>query len=223
VCCSALQCEHTHGTRDNAIPFLVLCCSVLQCVAVCCSVLQCVAVWTYTRHTRQCHSLPRVVLQCVAVCCGAFAILFQSRSYNNCVAMCCSVLQCVAVCCSVLQWCKRTNTVHSPFSSRAGAMTIALQCVAVCCSVLQCVAVCCSVLQCVAVWCSHVRGRILCIRHSLLEPELWLFALKLPPKIHQDRRTQISRYLALQIRIKILSNLNGYRGIWLSGFGGFRK
>jgi len=35
----------------------IVCCSVLQCVAVCCSVLQCVAV---------CCS----VLQCVAVCCS---------------------------------------------------------------------------------------------------------------------------------------------------------
>ena len=35
----------------------IMCCSVLQCVAVCCSVLQCVAV---------CCS----VLQCVAVCCS---------------------------------------------------------------------------------------------------------------------------------------------------------
>jgi len=32
--------------------------------------------------------------QCVAVCCSVL----------QCVAVCCSVLQCVAVCCSVLQW-----------------------------------------------------------------------------------------------------------------------
>ena len=43
--------------------------------------------------------------------------MHQSLQRNQCVAVCCSVLQCVAVCCSVLQ------------------------CVAVCCSVLQCVAV----------------------------------------------------------------------------------
>ena len=56
----------------------LMCCSVLQCVAVCYSVLQCVAV---------CFS----VLQCVTVCCSVL----------QCAAVCCSVLQCVAVCCSV--------------------------------------------------------------------------------------------------------------------------
>ena len=62
--------------------------------------------------------------------------------------MCCRVLQqCVAVCCSVVQ-------------SRAGRLSWnVLQCVGVCCSVMQCVAVCCSVLQCVAVSCSQERGR----------------------------------------------------------------
>jgi len=34
VCCSVLQC-------------VAVCCSVLQCVAMCCSVLQCVAVSPY--------------------------------------------------------------------------------------------------------------------------------------------------------------------------------
>ena len=42
LCCSVLQ-------------YVAVCCSVLKCVAVCCSVLQCVAL---------CCS----VLQCVAVC-----------------------------------------------------------------------------------------------------------------------------------------------------------
>jgi len=76
--------------------YVVMCCSVLQCVAVCCSVLQCVAV---------CCSVPLVVIKhtltyectdlldkCVAVCCSVL----------QCVAACCSVLQCVAVCCSVI-------------------------------------------------------------------------------------------------------------------------
>jgi len=57
----------------------VLCCSMLQYVAVCCSVLQCVAVC--------CN-----VLQCIAVCCSVL----------QCVAVSCSVLQSVAECCSVL-------------------------------------------------------------------------------------------------------------------------
>ena len=58
----------------------IVCCSVLQCVAVCCSVVQCVAVC--------CR-----VLQSVAVCCSVL----------QCVAACCSVLQCVSLCCSVLK------------------------------------------------------------------------------------------------------------------------
>jgi len=58
---------------------LLVCCSVLQCVAVCYS---CVAVC--------CSVLQSVtrVLQCVAVCCRVLLV-------------CCSVLQCVAVCCRV--------------------------------------------------------------------------------------------------------------------------
>ena len=60
--------EHVHANEH------VVCCSVLQCVAVCCNVLQCVAV---------CCS----VLQCVVVCCSAL----------QCAAVCCGVLQCVAV------------------------------------------------------------------------------------------------------------------------------
>ena len=59
----------------------VLCCTMLQCVAVCCSVLQCVAVCCSVLH---CHS----VSQCVEVCCSA------SISLTHC-AVCCTVLQCV--------------------------------------------------------------------------------------------------------------------------------
>ena len=62
------------------MPYVAVCCRVLQCVAVCCSVLPCVAV---------CCS----VLQCVEVCCRTL----------QCVAVCCSMLQCVAVRCRVLQ------------------------------------------------------------------------------------------------------------------------
>jgi len=49
---------------------------------------------------------------------------------NECVAVCCSVLQCVAMGCNVLQ--------------RAEYLAVRIQngCVAVCCSVLQCVAAC---------------------------------------------------------------------------------
>jgi len=42
VCCSVLQVsEVLCGSRYHFI-FWVVCCGVLQCVAVCCSVLQCV-------------------------------------------------------------------------------------------------------------------------------------------------------------------------------------
>ena len=67
------------------------------------------------------------VLQCDAVCCSALLIEFVIggvcvHTKQECVAVCCSVLQCVAVCCSVSA------------------------CVVVCCNVLQCVAVCRPVL-----------------------------------------------------------------------------
>jgi len=61
---------------------MLLCCSVLQCVAVCCSVL----------------------LQCVVVYCSCVLQLFVTVTFCKClcVAVCCRVLHCVAVCCSVL-------------------------------------------------------------------------------------------------------------------------
>jgi len=81
----------------------LVCCSMLQCVAVCCGVLQCVAV---------CCS----VLQCAAVCCSTTRCnTLQHKLYIPCRErtnnphpiilrkVCCSMLQCVAVCCSVLQ------------------------------------------------------------------------------------------------------------------------
>ena len=77
--CYNMRPDKYRVTKTQRMTHLV-CCSVLQCVAVCCSVLQCVAV---------CCS----VLQCVAVCCSVL----------QCAAVCCIVLQCVAVCCSVLQ------------------------------------------------------------------------------------------------------------------------
>ena len=57
----------------------VVCCSVLQCVAVCCVLLQSVAVWCS-------------LLQSVAVC---YSLLHS-------VAVCCSLLQCATFCCCVL-------------------------------------------------------------------------------------------------------------------------
>ena len=138
------------GIPPSRIPMpwsmVLLCCSVLQCVAVYCSVLQCV-IWKrvdYHQVEHPCHD-----------------------EWCWCVAVCCSVLQCVAVCCSVLQCYQSEDSTESGIppsgTPMPGSMVLqycsVLQCVTVCCSVLQCVAVCCSVLQCVAVcysvWVEH--------------------------------------------------------------------
>ena len=76
----------------------MVCCSVLQCVAVRCSVLQCGAAWLYCVVV--CHSL----LQCVAVCCRNdvfFAVDVHVDGPLR-VAVWRSVAQCVAVWRSVL-------------------------------------------------------------------------------------------------------------------------
>jgi len=80
--------------------FRILCCHVLQCVAVRCSVLQCVAV---------CCS----VLQCVAAQESPSSSASKALStcvrkalphpVSQCVAVRCSALQYVAVCCSMFQ------------------------------------------------------------------------------------------------------------------------
>ena len=57
----------------------LVCCSVLQCVAVCRSALRCVALQSFANDSS--------VLQDFAECCSA----------SQCVAVCCSVLQCVAL------------------------------------------------------------------------------------------------------------------------------
>jgi len=105
VCCSEIQCV---AVRNSGSPLTsrsnvaldapccveIVCCSVLQCVAVCVGVLQCVAV---------CGS----VWQCVAV-----RNLQTPLTSRNNVALdaprgvdlvCCSVLQCLAMCFSALQ------------------------------------------------------------------------------------------------------------------------
>ena len=88
LCCSVLQCV---AVRFSALQCVVVCCSVLQCVAVCCSVLQCVAVCCSA--LQKCSRGPSVSHSANQV----------MHSVLQCVAVCCSVLQCVAVCCSVLQ------------------------------------------------------------------------------------------------------------------------
>jgi len=98
---------------------MMVCCSVVQCMAVHCSVWQCVAV---------CCS-DSSVLQCVKASIDTLS--------NAEIVVCCSVLQHVALYCSV----------HTAAVCGSVLQCTLLQCIAVCCSVLQCVAVYCSVLQ----------------------------------------------------------------------------
>jgi len=53
MCCSLLQCI---AVCYKVLQSVVVCCSVFQCVAMCCSVLQCIA----------------LCLQCVAARCSVF-------------------------------------------------------------------------------------------------------------------------------------------------------
>ena len=76
-----------HILRPVPVPYIAVCCSVLQCVAVCCSVLQC-EMSSSPHPTSSFRTLHCSVLHCVAVCC--------------------SVLQYVAVCCSA-NWALRHN------------------------------------------------------------------------------------------------------------------
>jgi len=82
--CVAVYCSHffraqcvveldQYARHQTALQHVVVCCSVVQCIAAC--------------------RLYCSLLQCVAVCCSVL----------QCIAVYCSVLQCVAVCCSVLQ------------------------------------------------------------------------------------------------------------------------
>jgi len=57
VCVRTSSREYADGARASCNRRMLVCCSVLQCVAMCFSVLQCAAV---------CCS----VVQCVAVCCS---------------------------------------------------------------------------------------------------------------------------------------------------------
>jgi len=62
VCCGD---SRGNGSDGAAVRRQLMCCSVLQCVAVCCSVLQCVAVCC---SVLQCVAVCSNVMQCVAVC-----------------------------------------------------------------------------------------------------------------------------------------------------------
>jgi len=65
VCCSVLQC---------------VACSVLQCVAVCCSVLQCVAVSEWEELLGGVPDAAVVCTQCVAVCCSVLGLCGSVRT-----------------------------------------------------------------------------------------------------------------------------------------------
>jgi len=71
--------------------------NVLQCVVVCCSVLQCVAVCSVLQCAEVCGSvrmhLGAVPASLAWVCCSVW----------RCVALCGGVLHCDALCCTVLQ------------------------------------------------------------------------------------------------------------------------
>jgi len=137
VCCSVLQScvvvsYKTSRLQEFPETIEVLCCSVLQCVAVCCSVLQCVAV---------CYC----AVYCAAVCCSVL----------QCVAVCCSVLQCVAVCCRLQRF---PESIEMPFPEREGCMyTQVLHHTATHCNTLQHTAAHCNTLQHTATHCNTLQ------------------------------------------------------------------
>ena len=95
----------------NANEFVALyCCNTLPYVAVCCTVMQCVAVsdaqlaMQASGLNQLCRDAVRCsVLLCVAVCCSKLRFR-AARDAGEChvlVAVCCTVSQYVAVCCSM--------------------------------------------------------------------------------------------------------------------------
>jgi len=96
--------------------------------------MTCMHVTTYITHVMTC--ITRSMHTAVRWCTKSYRV--AKTLTEQCVAVCCSVLQSVAVCCSVLQcntlccWIEGRGCIDSRY---------VLLCVAVCCSVLQCVAV----------------------------------------------------------------------------------
>jgi len=162
---------------------------VSQCVVVCCSVLMCVAAsvavcWCALQHLLQyadvrcsIYELKQTPSRCVAVCCSMW----------QCVAVYGSVLQCVAVCCSVhtLQHTAthhdtpqhpalhsntpQHTTTHHKYTTahfldimhkeHSAQLSESLWCVAVCCSMLQgaYTATHCNTLQHTATHCNTLQ------------------------------------------------------------------
>ena len=101
--CYNMRPDKYRVTKTQRMTHLV-CCSVLQCVAVCCSVLQCAAVCcSVLQVTHPAGLFALMMLQCAVVCCSVLQCVAVCCSVLQCAAVCCIVLQCVAVCCSVLQ------------------------------------------------------------------------------------------------------------------------
>jgi len=138
--CVVMCCSLRIGRQvwSTCFELVLMCCSVLQCIAVCLSV--CIAsIHVLQPHVLQrvaaccCHVLQRVaaccsVLQCIAVClsvCIASIHVLQPHVLQRVVAMCCSVLQRVAVAC--LSICVDTYNTHTTY--------ITPSCVAECCCV----------------------------------------------------------------------------------------
>ena len=127
----------------NAVfpPFVTVCCSVLQCVALCYCVVVIGGCPKYGLSP-VCYS----VLQCVAVCYCVAVIGGCSKC-----GLSHSVLQRVTLCCSALLCCSywRLSLMRS--------MTCLLHRVAPCCTVLHRVAPCCTVLHRVAPCCTGLH------------------------------------------------------------------
>ena len=89
--------QSVYDKSDPGMSHVVVCCSVLQFVAVCCSLLYCVVVFPMELMT------------------AAHSMCDKSDHGMSYAAVCCSVLQCVAVCCSVLQ-CVANTLQCSPWN-----------------------------------------------------------------------------------------------------------
>ena len=201
----------------------MVCCSVLQCVAVCCSVLQCVEEEEEDASLHLVSGYENGVLQCVSMCqlaptvdaqppplwCSVCAVCLQCvHSVLQCVAVCHSVLQydsvlqCVEICYSVLKFvvvCCSDLLLHQRHSHPRHL------CVAVCCSVLQCVAVrrrmlqvCCSTLQCDIECCSVAQ---LTHTHLVLQHTHTSYCSTLTPRTaaHTHLSLRVTKLIALPL------------------------
>jgi len=144
MCCMVLQCV---GTIQNHV---VVCDSVLQCVAMCCRELQC-------DEILQSH------LQSLTF----WSTVIKIRKLQG-VAACCRVLQCVAACWSVLQWMYHTVTVTLHQMCWVCFMVCRAGCVRTVC-------VCIGVCPCVCVWIFESVCVCSCVCRRRLQAILYTF------------------------------------------------